>query len=101
MIHIEIIIIMQIFKKNEEHDAGIFAPGGRQATASDLAPGLAALARDSKTSEETAERMRTIYLDPDAAEAMARRTVTTGVPADPAEDDMLSAYLNGGEDVYE
>ena len=89
------------FKKKEDSDAGIYAPGARQATASDLAPGLAALARDSKTSEETAERMRTIYLDPDASQAMARRTVTSGVHEDPAEDDMLSAYLNGGEDVYE
>ena len=89
------------FKKQEESDAEIYAPGARQASASDLAPGLAALARDSKTSEETAERMRTIYLDPDASQAMARRTVTSGVHEDPAEDDMLSAYLNGGEDVYE
>ena len=47
-----------------------------------------------------AERRQTMYLDQDAAETLMRQTQTI-TSADPAVDDMLSAYLNGGEDVYE
>ena len=44
--------------------------------------------------------MRTIYLDPDADESMVYKTLASVSP-DPAGDDMISAYLDGGEDVYE
>jgi ABC-type multidrug transport system ATPase subunit len=71
---------------------------GGPATVSDLAPGLAAFGE--KKAEETAERMRTIYLDPDADESMVYKTLASVSP-DPAGDDMISAYLDGGEDVYE
>ena len=47
-----------------------------------------------------AESRQTMYLDQDAAETLMRQTQTI-TSADPAVDDMLSAYLNGGEDVYE
>lgn len=47
-----------------------------------------------------AERRQTIYLDQDAADTIMRQTQTLTM-ADPAVDDMLSAYLDGGEDVYE
>ncbi len=47
-----------------------------------------------------AERRQTVYLDEDAAETLLRQTQTLA-SADPAVDDMLSAYLDGGEDVYE
>ncbi len=47
-----------------------------------------------------AERRKTIYLDEDAEEAILSKAKTLTM-ADPAVDDMVSAYLNGGEDVYE
>ena len=47
-----------------------------------------------------AERRQTIYLDQDTADALMRENQTL-THADPAVDDMLSTYLDGGEDVYE
>ena len=47
-----------------------------------------------------AERRQTMYLDQDAADTIMRQTQTLTM-ADPAVDDMLNAYLDGGEDVYE
>ena len=89
------------FHKSEDEATGLYFPNDRPATASDLAPGLAAMANNSKA-EETAERMRTIYLDPDAEENLVHKTLTTGSVADPlGDDDMLSAYLDGVEDRYE
>lgn len=89
------------FHKSEDEASGLYFPNDRPATASDLAPGLAAMANNSKA-EETAERMRTIYLDPDAEENLVHKTLTTGSVADPlGDDDMLSAYLDGVEDRYE
>ena len=88
------------FSKQDNEASGLYFPNDRPATASDLAPGLLAMANESKA-EETAERMRTIYLDPEAEESMVHKTLTTGTVADPLGDDMLSAYLDGGEDVYE
>ena len=41
-----------------------------------------------------------MYLDQDAADTIMRQTQTLTM-ADPAVDDMLSTYLDGGEDVYE
>ena len=81
-------------------DAG-FGPEfeNRPATVSDLAPGLAAFAGGAKA-EETAERMRTIYLDPDTEDTLVHKTLTS-VSEDPLGEDMISAYLDGGEDVYE
>ena len=47
-----------------------------------------------------AERRKTIYLDPEAeAELLSQTRNVSG--SDAAVDDMVSAYLNGGEDVYE
>ena len=47
-----------------------------------------------------AEQRRTIYLESETENAMVNppRPIVT---SDPAVDDMLSAYLDGGEDVYE
>ena len=47
-----------------------------------------------------AERRKTIYLDEDAEEVLLSKakTLTT---ADLAVDDVVSSYLNGGEEVYE
>lgn len=55
--------------------------------------------KDPKAALE-AERRQTIYLDQDAEEILLRQdqNMTAG---DSAVDDMVSAYLNGGEDVYE
>lgn len=47
-----------------------------------------------------AERRNTIYLDEDAEEVLLSKAKTLTM-ADPAVDDMVSSYLNGGEDVYE
>ncbi len=88
------------FSKQDGGASGMYFPDDRPATAADLAPGLLAMANEAKA-EETAERMRTIYLDPDAEESMVHKTLTTGSVADPLGEDMLSAYLDGGEDVYE
>ena len=84
----------------QKGDAGYSTDSAdRPATASDLAPGLAAFAGGARA-EETRERMHTIYLDPEAEENMVHKTLTT-VETDPYGDDMISAYLDGGEDVHE
>ena len=44
--------------------------------------------------------MRTIYLDPDTEDTLVHKTLTS-VSEDPLGEDMISAYLDGGEDVYE
>ena len=47
-----------------------------------------------------AERRKTIYLDEDAEKALLSKSRTIAM-ADPAVDDVVSSYLNGGEEVYE
>ena len=88
------------FRKNEVTESGLYVPDPSTATASDLAPGLAAFATGAARAAETRERMQTIYLDPDTAD-----TMLNNAPApqdeDPYEDDIVSAYLNGGEDIYD
>ena len=43
----------------------------------------------------------TMQLDPDLAEVIMGRTVARPAPVEYDVDDMLSAYLDGGEDIYE
>ena len=47
---------------------------------------------------QSKSQLKTLYQD--AADTLMRQTQTLTM-ADPAVDDMLSTYLNGGEDVYE
>ena len=50
--------------------------------------------------EIEAERRKTIYLD-EEAEAALLRSAQPAVGSEPSVEDMVSEYLNGGEDVYE
>ena len=85
------------FHKKEEADPGIIFPEKGRATVSDLAPELIALANEQKVAEAD-ERMRTIYLDPDTAESMIQDYSEPSTHS--LTDDMVSTYLDGGEDIY-
>ena len=56
--------------------------------------------KNDPRAELEAEHRQTIYLDQDAEDAILRQSANLTSP-DQEVDDMLSAYLDGGEDVYE
>ena len=96
------------YRKQKREDQELYIPGvGYKSAAASAAPADAGTqeaffvpkSADPKEALE-AERRQTIYLDQDAADTLMRQTQTLTM-ADPAVDDMLSTYLNGGEDVYE
>ena len=95
------------YRKQKTQEPELYIPGlgyntagtSSQADASSTEAFFVPRSADPKEALE-AERRQSIYLDQDAADTLARQTQTLK-SADPAVDDMLSAYLDGGEDVYE